>query len=297
MGACYAEFTDLATIVALRPGCEDALTCKGLYVTGSLGALAGPTVAVVGTRAASVLGKSTAQTLAAELAQAGICVVSGLAVGIDTAAHQGALESGGATIGVLGGGHQRFFPKCNLKLANRIAECGGAVLSPYPPDEPARPHHFLQRNGVVAALADAVVVVEAPVRSGALNTANWAAGRVPVLAFPGDVDRLKVAGCLELIRDGAILARNADDVLATLGLFSKARSKGCARERAPRPTDPTQAKILQTLGELELTLDTLINISNLSAADVLSAITLLETSGVIERRDGSCVALATQPPS
>ncbi len=297
MGEWTPEFVDLASVVALRPACDGLLSCGGLYVTGGLGGLAAPTVAVVGTRAASALGKNLAHRLACELARAGVCIVSGLAVGIDTAAHQGALEAGGATIGVLGGGHRRFFPKCNLKLATRMADCAGAVLSPYAPDQPAQPHHFLQRNGIVAALADAVVVVEAPVRSGALNTANWAAGRVPVLAFPGDVDRVKIAGCLELIRDGAILARNAGDVLATLGLLSKALSKPDQRLRSPQPLDPMQAKIVQLLGEFELPLDTLIGLSELPAAHVLSAVTLLETNGLIERRDGGCIALTCKPRS
>ena len=107
-------------------------------------------------------------------------------------------------------------------LAERIVTEGGAVLSPYPPEAKPRPWQFLARNGVVAALADAVLVVEAPARSGALNTASWAAGRIPVLAVPGDVDRKHVAGCLALIRDGATLARAPQDVLEALGRLSLA---------------------------------------------------------------------------
>ncbi|GAC1306011.1 MAG: hypothetical protein NVSMB19_17830 [Vulcanimicrobiaceae bacterium] len=106
---------------------------------------------------------------------AGLCVISGLALGIDGAAHAGALAGNGPTIGVLGGGHRQFFPKRNRELAERMLAADGGVLSPYAPDEPARPGQFLQRNGVVAALADAVVIVEAATRSGALNTARWAA--------------------------------------------------------------------------------------------------------------------------
>ncbi len=286
------EFVDLASIVALRPPCEGVLTCQGLYVAGSLDCLAAPTVAVVGTRAASVLGKDIAYTLAADLVRAGVCVVSGLAQGVDTAAHRGALAAGGATVGVLGGGHRRFFPKRNVDLATQIARRGGAVVSPYPPDQPAQPHHFLQRNGIVAALADAVVVVEAPLRSGALNTANWAAGRIPVLAFPGDVDRVKVAGCLELIRDGATLVRDAGDVLAALGLLSNAAWIACRRPSSLPPSDSTQAKLLKILEDLELPLDALIESSGLPAAQVLGAVTILETNGVIERREGGCIARA-----
>jgi DNA processing protein len=191
----------------------------GLFVAGSLKALAAPTVAVVGTRAPSDAGRRLAHRLAAELGAAGVCVISGLALGIDSAAHEGALTAGAPTIGVLGGGHDHFFPARNRELAARMIAGGGAVVSPYEPHVPARPYQFLARNGIVATLADAVVVVEAPARSGALNTASWAADRsIPVMAVPGDVERPKVAGCLALIRDGALLVRDAADVLEALGL-------------------------------------------------------------------------------
>ncbi len=209
----------------------------GLYVAGALDALAAPTVAVVGTRAPSEAGRRLAHRLAADLGAAGVCVISGLALGIDGAAHAGSLTVGAPTIGVLGGGHDHFFPARNRELAARMIAGGGAVVSPYAPDIPARPGQFLARNGVVTALADALVVVEAAERSGALNTASWAADRaIPVMAFPGDVDRPKVAGCLALIRDGAILVRGAGDVLAELGV-------------APAPAAPA-SKRPDTGGEL-----------------------------------------------
>jgi DNA processing protein len=196
----------------------------GLYAAGSLQSLCAPTVAIVGTRAPSDGGRRLAHRLAADLGAAGVCVISGLALGIDSAAHSGSLAAGAPTIGVLGGGHDHFFPARNRELAARMIAGGGAVVSPYEPHVPARPFQFLARNGVVAALADALVVVEAASRSGALNTASWAADRsIPVMAFPGDVDRPKVAGCLALIRDGALLVRHAGDVLAELGLGSVRR--------------------------------------------------------------------------
>jgi len=216
---------------------------EGLWVAGELTGLAAPTVAVVGTRAPSEDGRRLAARLATDLAAAGVCVISGLALGIDAAAHAGALAAQAPTIGVLGGGHDRFFPPRNAELARRIVAGGGAVLSPFPPGHPAFPWQFLARNGIVAALADGVVVVEAAARSGALNTASWAADRgIPVMAFPGDVGRAKAAGCLALIRDGATLVRGADDVLAQLGIAPAAR--------APAETpaaDPVDARILQLL--------------------------------------------------
>jgi DNA processing protein len=215
----------------------------GLWVAGELTALAAPTVAVVGTRAPSEDGRRLAHRLAAGLGAAGVCVLSGLALGIDAAAHAGALAAGAPTVGVLGGGHDRFFPPRNAELARRIVAGGGAVLSPYPPEHPAYPWQFLARNGIVAALADGVVVVEAAARSGALNTASWAADRgIPVMAFPGDVERPKAAGCLALIRDGATLVRDAADVLAQLGLAAPDRPA-----RAEPAGDPADARILRLL--------------------------------------------------
>ena len=249
----------------------------GLWVAGSLAALAAPTVAIVGTRAPSEDGKRLAYRLAADLGAAGVCVLSGLALGIDAAAHTGALAAGAPTIGVLGGGHDRFFPPRNADLARRVAAGGGAVLSPYPPEHPAMPWQFLARNGIVAALADGVVVVEAAARSGALNTASWAADRgIPVMAVPGDVDRPKAAGCNALIRDGATLVRDAGDVLAQLGILVSSRAPSRdSPNRAPEDT------ILALLGAGPADADTLIGSSALPPVLALARIGDLVASGTI----------------
>lgn len=256
----------------------------GLWVAGELNGLAAPTVAVVGTRAPSEDGRRLAQRLATGLGAAGVCVISGLALGIDAAAHTGALAAGAPTIGVLGGGHERFFPPRNAELARRMVAGGGAVLSPYPPEHPAYPWQFLARNGIVAALADGVVVVEAAARSGALNTASWAADRgIPVMAFPGDVDRPKVAGCLALIRDGAILVRDAADVLAQLGLAATP-----ADVAPPVPAgDPAGARILACLGGGAADPDTLVASSELPAPLALARIgDLLAAGTLVSGADG-----------
>jgi DNA processing protein len=254
---------------------DSALT--GLWVAGELAALAAPTVAVVGTRAPSEDGRRLAQRLAANLGAAGVCVISGLALGIDAAAHAGALAAAAPTIGVLGGGHDRFFPPRNAELARRIVAGGGAVLSPYPPEHPAYPWQFLARNGIVAALADGVVVVEAAARSGALNTASWAADRgIPVMAFPGDVDRPKAAGCLALIRDGAALVRDAADVLAQLGLAAPAPA-------APsRPAaDPVDARILTLLDAGPADADSVVASTAVAPALALARVGDLLAAGTI----------------
>jgi DNA processing protein len=255
----------------------------GLWVAGELAALAAPTVAVVGTRAPSEDGRRLAHRLAADLGRAGVCVISGLALGIDAAAHAGALAAGAPTVGVLGGGHDRFFPPRNAELARRMVAGGGAVLSPYPPEHPAYPWQFLARNGIVAALADGVVVVEAAARSGALNTASWAADRgIPVMAFPGDVERAKAAGCLALIRDGATLVRDAADVLAQLGLPG-----GAAAEPAAACADPVDARILRLLDAGPADADAVVASSDLPPVLALARVgDLLAAGAIVAGSDG-----------
>ena len=260
-----------------------------LWCAGSPQGLRLPVVAIVGTRAATGHGKGLAHRFAAELAAAGCCILSGLALGIDAAAHRGALEGGAPTIGVLGGGHEAFFPRRNRALAEEMIAAGGAVLSPFPPAHPAFPAQFLQRNGVVAALADAVVVIEAPARSGALNTAGWAAGRIPVFAVPGDVDRPHVAGCHALIRDGATLARSAQDVLDDLRLGVEIRSD--PQQPLPLPDDLAQREILSLLGAGERVLDEIFACSAYDAPLILAALGMLEAAGRIESRPGGRYAL------
>lgn len=264
----------------------------GLWTCGSLAALARPSVAIVGTRSATPYGLRLARAFASHLAAAGCCIVSGLALGIDGAAHEGALSAGGATVGVLGGGHRCFYPRRNRALAARMLAGGGAVLSPFEPDRPAIPGQFLHRNAIVAALADAVVVIEAPARSGALNTAGHAAGRIPVFAVPGDVDRAHVAGCHALLRDGAILARSPQDVLDDLpGIALPVPS---AAAPLPLPlTDPLQSRILAVLAQGETPLENLLERCAQPPAALLSALTVLELQGRVEHCIGNRYALST----
>jgi len=272
-------------VVALRPAAGIPHLTDLLWCSGTLEGLRRTTIAIVGTRAASSYGKALARRFAAGLGAAGCCIVSGLALGIDAAAHLGAIEAGAPTIGVLGGGHDRFFPPRNRGLAERMIASGGAVLSPFPPDHAAFPSQFLERNGVVAALADAVVVIEAPVRSGALNTAGWAAGRIPVFAVPGDVDRAHVAGCHALIRDGAILARSVQDIIDDLRLSAPPEPRA-SRAADVRPEDPLQRRLLRLMRAGERTLDELVSESGETPAKVLAALSMLELSGAIEARPG-----------
>jgi DNA processing protein len=263
------------------------LAVAGLWRCGTLAGLANPCVAIVGTRAATPYGRRLTRSFAERLGAAGCCIVSGLALGIDSEAHEGALRVNAPTIGVLGSGHRQFFPRRNTGLAERMLAGGGAVLSPFAPDDVAYPSQFLERNAIVAALCDAVVVIEAPARSGALNTAGWAAGRIPVFAVPGDVDRAHVQGCLALIRDGAILARHAGDVLEALG-----RQGQLPLPLAPRSTDPIAARLLSALEGGERDLDSLVEETGILAPAVMAALAMLELAGTVERRGATCYAIA-----
>lgn len=282
-------YVERSAIAALRAPREVFGSFLGLYVEGSLEGLAAPTVAIVGTRAATLAGCRRAHTIAAGLSAAGVCVISGLALGIDGAAHQGALSVGAPTIAVLGGGHDHFFPKPHRDLARAMIAGGGAVASPYPAQWPARPGQFLARNAIVAALADAVVVIEAGARSGALNTAGWAADlHVPVFALPGDVDRPKSAGCLALIRDGATLIRDAADILEALRMPALA---GAATPSESAAYPPLAASIVRVLAEGEASIETIAQRCALATPHMLAALTMLELQGVIEARGGAIYAL------
>lgn len=192
-----------------------------LYTRGDhiADALAAPTVAVVGARACSSYGAHVARSFAHDLAAAGVTVVSGLARGIDAEAHRGALDAGGLTVAVLGCGIDRDYPAAHAELAKRVAASGGVVSEYEPGVEPA-PWRFPARNRLIAALAQAVVVVEARERSGALITVDLAMeiGR-PIYAVPGEITSPLSAGTNELLRRGwATAIVSADDVLALLGI-------------------------------------------------------------------------------
>jgi len=268
----------------------------GVWIVGQASACAGPAnVAVIGSRAPSEAALARAQGLAEALVRAGICVVSGLALGIDGAAHAGALAAGGITAGVLGGGHGHFFPRRNRGLGDAIVAAGGAVLSPFPPAEPARPGQFLARNGIVAALCDAVVVVEAAARSGALNTASWAADfGVDVLAYPGDVDRPKAAGGNALIRDGATLVRGPDDVLEALGRPRTATAgpgsdnpaaRRCAGEL--ERLAPLERRLIARLAAGPADFEAIAGSTGAPAAELAAALVTLELGGFLTRETAS----------
>jgi DNA processing protein len=245
-----------------------------LYVRGAL-ADEEIAVAVVGSRAASTAGSTLARAMARDLAGWGATVVSGLARGIDTAAHEGALDAPGRTVAVLGCGLDRIYPPENERLAGRITSAG-AVVSEFALGTPPLPEHFPRRNRVIAGWSQAVVVVEAAARSGALNTARCAAdeGR-DVLAVPGHPTQAGSAGTNQLIRDGAGLVRSAIDIAQELGIDVPAE--------APAPRD---ALLGALAGDAPVTLEELRKRSGLETGALLARLTELELRDVVRRLPG-----------
>jgi DNA processing protein len=270
-----------------------------LAVLGDVAALHGPAVAIVGARNASTNGCRFAKALAAELAAAGLVVVSGLARGIDTAAHEGALAAGGRTVAVIASGVDVPYPAENEPLARRVAE-QGAVVSERPLGAAPQARHFPRRNRIIAGLALGVVVVEAAPGSGSLITARLAAeqGR-EVMAVPGSPMDPRHQGTNALLRDGASLVQGAVDVLELLRpLMGPPRRPPMPRPQArpgvvppSAPADALPERLVERLGPEPVALDDLVRDSGASVAAVQDALLELELAGRLERHPGNRVAL------
>jgi DNA processing protein len=251
----------------------------GLFVRGAadLSLLDRPSVAVVGARACSSYGTAVALAFASELAAAGVVVVSGLARGVDAAAHRGALEAG-ETVAVLGCGIDRDYPRVHATLAAAIAQ-RGLVVSEYPPGVEPAPWRFPARNRIVAGLALATVVVEAREKSGALITADLALdeGR-EVLTVPGEITSQLSRGTNALLRLGATPATCAEDVLAAIGIDPK--------PRRPARLDPRLERIRAAVADTPIAVDTLARRLGLPAGEVAAALAELELLGLVAQAEG-----------
>mgnify|MGYP005838078419 CR=1 FL=1 len=256
-----------------------------LYVRGSLTSADNWAVAIVGTRKASVYGRDTAYQLAADLAQAGITVVSGLALGIDAAAHRGALDAGGRTIAALPCGIDLVYPPEHRGLAHEIAN-QGALVTEFPPGTPAEGKNFPPRNRIISGLSLGVIIVEAPLKSGALLTADFAAeqGR-EVFAVPGKTTAVTSQGTNRLIQEGAKLVMSVDDVLTELNLTREA-SQTRAQVQDIAPENETERSILQHLSDEPLHIDELCRLCELPVATMSSTLALMELKGMV-RQAGS----------
>ncbi len=260
-----------------------------LYCRGTLQERDGLAIAIVGSRQCTLYGRQQAERLARTLALAGMTVVSGLARGIDSAAHAGALAAGGRTIGVCATGLANLYPPEHEELAERIAE-NGAVLSESPLDRGPSPGLFPQRNRIISGLSLGVIVVEANRRSGALYTARHAMeqGR-DVFALPGRVDSLTSAGCHDLIRDGVTLIRGPDDVLDALGpLMQPVQKVEGELVYAPRElalSDQEKA-VLNVVSNDPQHVDEVVKGTGLETSRVLATLTVLEMKRAVKRLPG-----------
>ncbi|SEF56557.1 DNA processing protein [Thalassococcus halodurans] len=272
------------------------------WAVGDTGLLSRPSVAIVGARNASSLGLRMAKTLAGELGQAGYTVVSGLARGIDTAAHIASLQTG--TVAVFAGGVDVLYPSENAKLAEDMIAAGGLRISEQPMGLQPQARHFPMRNRLISGLSRAVVVVEAAAKSGSLITAKNALdqGR-DVFAVPGHPMDTRASGCNMLIRDGAVLVRNAQDILDEVQSLSGSEPEQADLDLpvAPPPPQPRRSKqetqalhqdILDRLGPSPVSEDQLIRDLNLASSQVSPALTEMELEGRLKRLSGGMLALA-----
>lgn len=278
-----------------------------LYVYGETDLTDRFPVAVVGTRRASAYGLTHTREIAAELAQTGVCVVSGLALGIDAAAHTGALDGGGRTVAVLGSALDKPYPQENNPLMRRILESGGSVVSEYAPGTPPSRYSFLQRNRIIAGMCLGTLVTEGPRRSGALNTATRTLenGR-EVFALPGNVDSPGAQLPNMLISEGARLVTGAADILSALVIEPKDAPKAAQAAVAPMEApaekkphipgglDETQRAICAALLAGEADFDALCAVSGLESDELGALLIEMEMDGLVTPLAGTRYAPGTQ---
>lgn len=250
-----------------------------LFVLGPplLDLLNGPSVAIVGSRKVSPYGKTVTTQFATELARAGIPIISGLAIGVDALAHQGALAGGGRTIAILPGGLDNVYPASHRQLARQILERGGALVSEYPPGVHPMKYHFIARNRIVSGLANGVLITEGAINSGSLHTARFALeqGR-EVMAVPGNITSPTSAGTNNLIRSGATPVTNSEDVLRVLGI-----APGAARVAKPHSNDPHEQAVLGLLQQGTSDGSELLRATGFSIQLFNQTLTMLEIRGYI----------------
>ena len=259
-----------------------------LYVKGTLLPSDSFSLAVIGTRRCTFYGERQTERLTSALVQNGFAIISGLARGIDGIAHRAALKSGGRTVAVLGSGLQQIYPPQHKSLAQQIVDSGGCVLSEYPPLHPSAKWTFPQRNRIVSGLSLGVLVVEAPLRSGAMISARLAGeqGR-DIFAVPGSIESPASSGCNQLIRDGAYLTESADDILGVLGPMRQSvllpGMEGLVRHPNEVSLNDLERRVLQHIGTTETSLESIVTASGLELQQVLAVLTVLERKHIIRQ--------------
>lgn len=254
-----------------------------LYVRGAMSDRDKLSIGIVGSRRATIYGREMARKLSAQLAQLGVTVVSGLARGVDTAAHTGALQGKGRTVAVIGCGIDRVYPAENEKIAGQIVESGGAIVSEFPFGSPPDAQNFPMRNRIISGWSTGVVVVEADIKSGALITAKQAMeqGR-EVFAVPGRADSPMSRGTNRLIKDGAKLTEDVEDILGEFEyLFPKDETAPAALELSE-----IESKIMAAIGDEEILMDEIIRATCLTSASVSATLLGLEMKHIVKQLPG-----------
>ena len=264
-----------------------------LLVQGSVAALASQCIAIVGSRRATPNGRRIAEALATDLALQGVVVVSGLARGIDAAAHRGSLAANRPTIAVLGAGHARLYPAQHASLVRDMIDHGGSIVSEYPPHWPVRKEQFPERNRLVSGFAAGVIIVEASERSGSLITARLALeqGR-EVMAVPGPVGAPTSRGCHRLIKQGAALIEGPDDVWDALGVPAPGPTTR-SDATPPLPTDAGAYVLAEVQFEPTPT-DDIVQATGLPPSEVLRHLARLEIAGFVEPASGGYIRRPSQ---
>lgn len=262
-----------------------------LFVIGNVDALHMPALAIVGSRNPTEQGRQNAYEFAKHLGRSGFCIVSGLAQGIDAAAHEGALDGNAMTVAFLGHGIDLVYPPGNTKLAERIVAANGALCTEFPLGTPPRRENFPQRNRLISGLSMGTLVVEAASRSGSLISARLAAeqGR-EIFAIPGSIHNPLSRGCHKLIRQGAKLVESADDIVSELGPLVKHMAHMPDTPKPSGPGNPTAdtdyEMLLNAMAFDPVTADELSNRSGLTIGQVSSMLLILELEGEIESQAG-----------
>jgi len=266
-----------------------------LYLSGDPDVLASLQISIVGSRRPSPDGRRNARDFAAGLAGLGLTVTSGLATGLDSEAHKGSLAVDGKTIAVLGSGLEQIYPKSNLQLARQIIEKKGAVISELPPDSSPLPMHFPQRNRIISGLSLGTLVVEATINSGSLITARMAMeqGR-EVFAIPGSIHNPLTRGCHSLIRQGAKLADNINDILEEIGPLAYLVCRGGQSQHEDdkkiKGLDELGKLLLDNIGNRPVPIDSLVELTALPVASVSAHLLKLELAGLIISMPGGTYA-------
>ncbi len=257
-----------------------------LYVKGDVHCLSLPQIGIVGSRKPSPAGNTMAKMFATDLADSGFVITSGLALGVDSQAHEGAVKVGGKTIAVLGTGIDKIYPLRNRLLAERIIESGGAIVSEFPIGTAALAQNFPQRNRIISGLSAGVLVVEAAIKSGSLITARYALQQNrEVFAIPGSINNPLARGCHSLIKDGAKLVECSQDIVDELSGFLGLASEHLVShgKHAPKPHAPSELEeiVLEHLDFANTSIDTLAQRCELSVGDIMSVLLTMELKGLV----------------